>query len=287
LSAGAIGKKIVLVGGHIGHVGGFERLGDLWTLDTETHQFEQIYPNGTKTLLAHARMRLVTIDNKVYSFGGIKQDKSKLNSICTFDLVTNEWNEVEVTGTPPGRRCDPVMAAREKEIIIYGGSEEHLEFPNDMHVFDIEKLQWKQYPRYEGAWPAKRIGSIGGIVKNKLFVYGGGDYNRVSESYDKLYRDIWSFNLDTLRWTEEPATGDGPSGSVFMNCIVLGHHLVITDGARAHMYDTVSKKWSRLNIQGLLSNSGTCVKTDHALYFVGGKNRLKINLEEFAFLSQN
>jgi len=276
-------KKIFMLGGHVGLIDGFNRMDDMWILDTDTHRFERIHPVSKP--LAHSRMRVVTIDNKVYCFGGILQDKSKLNSIYTFDSDTKEWSEVPVVGTPPTRRCDPVMGVRGHKIYIYGGSEEQLEFPNDIHIFDVDKREWQQPPKKEGPWPTKRIGCVGGIIKNKLYVYGGGDYNKVSETYNALYYDIWSLDLETFTWTNEPATGPRPTGIVFMNSFILGHHLGITEGQKTNIYDTVSKTWSKLDIKGLQAN-GTCVKTDEALYFVGGYNNIRVDLEAFSFLNQ-
>jgi len=162
-----------------------------------------------------------------------------------------------------------------------------LEFPNDVHILDLEKLEWQQPLKEEGLpWPSRRIGCSGVVIKNKLYVYGGGDYNKLSERYNKQFYDIWSLDLDTFAWTLEPATGSVPNVSVFMNSFVLGHHMVITDGTRAHFYDTVSKSWSKIDIKGLTSGAGTCVKTDKALYYVGGRNKLKVDLQNFSFLNE-
>jgi len=174
-----------------------------------------------------------------------------------------------------------------KKIIIYGGSEERLEFPNDVHILDLEKLEWQQHLKQEDIpWPTKRIGCAGVVIKNKLYVYGGGDYNKQTERYDYHYYEVWSLDLDNFTWTLEPATGSIPNVSVFMNCFVLGHHMVLTDGTKAHFYDTVSKSWTKIDIKGLTPGAGTCVKTEKALYYVGGRNKIKVDLKTFSFLNE-
>jgi len=119
-----------------------------------------------------------------------------------------------------------------------------------------------------------------------LYVYGGGDYNKLTERYDAHYYEIWSLDLDNYTWNLEPATGSPPNVSVFMNCFALGHHVVITDGSRSHFYDTVSQTWSKIDIKGLSAGTGTCVKTDKALYYIGGRNKLKVDLQNFTFLNE-
>jgi len=167
------------------------------------------------------------------------------------------------------------------KIIVYGGSEEKLVFPNDLFVFDTVKCEWQQIPKTE-LWPPRRIGCVGGVINNKLYIYGGGDYNKATETYDHLYHDIWSFDLDTNTWSKEVTSGREPSSSVFSNCFVLGHHLVISDSA-TRLYDTITKTWSKLEIKDF-NGIGTCVKTNKALYYVGSSNKSKVDLAPFAFL---
>jgi len=173
--AATVENKLIIFGGHQILGENFQRQDDIWEYDTVTNQFEPI--TLKKGIIpAISRHRVVTIRDKIYSFGGILQSKQKLNSMFTFDFSTLVWEELQVFGQPPEPRCDPVVVAYKNKIIVYGGSVQDLVFPSDVYIFDTESLCWSQ-PEIKGAFPS-RIGCTGAVVGNVMYLYGGGDYDR-------------------------------------------------------------------------------------------------------------
>jgi len=111
--AAAIENKLIIFGGHQMIGESFQRQNDIWVYDTQTNLFEPItLKQGI--IPAISRHRAVTIGNKIYSFGGILQNKQKLNSMFTFDFSTLVWEELQVLGEPPEPRCDPVVVTYKK-----------------------------------------------------------------------------------------------------------------------------------------------------------------------------
>uniref|UniRef100_A0A6B2LB19 Uncharacterized protein n=1 Tax=Arcella intermedia TaxID=1963864 RepID=A0A6B2LB19_9EUKA len=226
--------------------------------DIETETYQEIHPSHSPP--AHSRMRIVTINDTLYSFGGILQDKKKLNQIYTFNLVSKDWEVLPGEGIPPNPRCDPVMYGYKNKIIIYGGSEENLIFPNDLHVFDIDKKMWYK-PECKGNWPSRRIGCFGTVIHQKLYIYGGGDYNRERESYDSQYDEIWSLDLESYTWKQEITTGISPKSPIFSHWFSIGHHIVVIGINHCYFFDTVSHYWDKIEVQQLPPNPviGLCV----------------------------
>jgi len=70
-----------------------------------------------------------------------------------------------------------VVVAYKHQIVVFGGSIKDLAFPSDVHVFDTHTLTWSQ-PQISGEIPTPRIGCNGTVLRDTLYLYGGGDYNR-------------------------------------------------------------------------------------------------------------
>jgi hypothetical protein len=192
-----VGNKIILVGGHV-RVGDFVRENDIWCFDTNTENFERIQPAPECEPPKISRLCLEAYGDTVYSFGGILQNKKKINTIYSFDLNKKEWQELETEGTPPSGRCDPVTCmysgVDKKGILVFGGSQEGLIYPSDIHFFNIETRTWEAV-QLENAPPVDRIGACGAIIGDKFYLYGGAYWNKETSTYTKNYHEMWSLQL--------------------------------------------------------------------------------------------
>eukprot|EP01123_Difflugia_compressa_P005271 TRINITY_DN1692_c1_g2_i2.p1 TRINITY_DN1692_c1_g2~~TRINITY_DN1692_c1_g2_i2.p1 ORF type:complete len:274 (+),score=53.45 TRINITY_DN1692_c1_g2_i2:79-822(+) len=215
-----------------------------------------------------SRHRMVTISDKIYSFGGILQNKQKLNTVSLFDPATLTWTDLStVNGTPPTPRCDPVVVAYHSDIIIFGGSVQDLEFPSDLHVFDTLTHTWRQ-PTVIGISPPPRIGCTGAVIGDTLYIYGGGDYDKANKRYTRLFTEIWCLHLREWRWEHIPACGDIPTIMDFLDAFVVGHHLVIEGGwySEPYAFDVVSRTWMKM----LNTGNKTINNNDVSATLVGG-----------------
>jgi hypothetical protein len=269
----AVGSKMLIFGGHQIEGTAFNRKDDMWYFDPATNEFQEIQPQGVR-IPPISRHRLVVIENRVYSFGGILHNLQKLNSVFMFDPATLTWSELATKNTPPEPRCDPVVVAYKHQIIVFGGSIKDLAFPSDVHVFDTHTLTWSQ-PQISGDIPTPRIGCNGTVLRDTLFIYGGGDYNREEKKYNKLFDQIYTLDLISWTWKLLTVKGEVPKVSDYLNSFVVGNHIVIGGGwcTNPHAFDTLSRTWLQLpNSQSttINNNDSSAVKIGNVVYYFGG-----------------
>jgi len=269
----ALGSKMVIFGGHQIEGDNFNRRDDMWYFDSGNEEFYEIHPQGFH-IPPISRHRLVNIDNRIYSFGGILHNRQKLNSVFMFVPETLSWEELAVQNAPPEPRCDPVVVAYKHYMVIFGGSIKDLAFPSDVHVFDTRTRSWSQ-PKVSGTIPPSRIGCTAVVLRDTMYLYGGGDYNREERKYRKMYTEIWTLDLVTWSWTYLEVEGNVPKISDFLNSIVLGNHIIIGGGwcSNPYAFDTISRTWTLLpnrNNITINNNDSSAVQIGNYVYYFGG-----------------
>ncbi|KAL0382784.1 UNVERIFIED_CONTAM: Acyl-CoA-binding domain-containing protein 5 [Sesamum calycinum] len=76
--------------------------------------------------------------------------------------------------TPPTPRFDHVATLHaERYLFVFGGCS-HSVFFNDLHVLDLETMEWSQ-PQVQGDLVTPRAGHAGVAVEGNWFIVGGGD----------------------------------------------------------------------------------------------------------------
>jgi N-acetylneuraminic acid mutarotase len=273
----ALGSKMLIFGGHQIEGDTFNRRDDMWLYDSEQSSFQEVHTQGIR-IPPISRHRLVNINNRIYSFGGIVQNRQKLNSMFMFDPETLAWEELVVQNEPPEPRCDPVVVAYKHFIVIFGGSIKDLAFPSDVHVFDTLTNTWFQ-PSVTGVLPPSRIGCTAVVLRDKMYLYGGGDYNREERKYLKMYYEMWSLDLVNWHWTHLEAEGEVPKISDFLNSFVVGNHIVIGGGwcTNPYAFDTISRTWTLLpNRDNVIvnNNDASAVQIGKHVYYFGGYHNL-------------
>jgi hypothetical protein len=272
-----LGDKILLVGGHV-RVGDFIRENDIWCFNTNTEAFERIQPVPGKEPPKISRLALETFDDTVYSFGGILQNKKKINTVYTFDLQSKEWREVEAKGTPPSGRCDPVTGAYscgdKKGILVFGGSQEGLVFPSDIHFFNIGTNTWEPV-NIANEPPSDRIGPCATIIGDKFYLYGGAFWNKETSTYTKNYHEMWCLHLGPgpWRWEQLPCYGEAPSGApVNLTAVPIGNHILVEGSMScngSYVYDTVTYTWSKISTAND-ANYGSATLVGDTVYYLCG-----------------
>eukprot|EP01128_Nolandella_sp_AFSM9_P011942 TRINITY_DN8828_c0_g1_i1.p1 TRINITY_DN8828_c0_g1~~TRINITY_DN8828_c0_g1_i1.p1 ORF type:complete len:444 (-),score=89.84 TRINITY_DN8828_c0_g1_i1:258-1547(-) len=292
--ATAVDHRVVVTGGHVKSFTrqGFERKSDVWVYDTIAKSYEEL--TIQPSLPRISRHSLVTVGNMIYSFFGILQDKTKLNSVFILDLEEKTWNEVATSGTPPAPRNDSVVKAfGDDKVIVFGGSLEGLIFPSDVYVFDCKTHTWEQ-PEVSGTPPNTRISCAGAVLNDRLYVYGGGFWDNTLSDYTSKYHDLWSLDLLTWEWSQPTFSGDLPVNlGVFCSMITVGNHLLI-DGGReyicrtdgVHLYDTIAQTWSKLAYVGFSpnANSSSCTVIGTQAYVVGYYPSFSLDLSPLDFV---
>ncbi|KAG7098999.1 hypothetical protein E1B28_000885 [Marasmius oreades] len=128
------------------------------------------------------------------------------DGLYLLNLVSKEWTRVSTGSqgsTPVGRYGHAVTMASGSKFMIFGGQVDG-EFLNDIWSFDLNSLRskptWEYIEPSSPERPAKRTGHVCVTHGDRIIVFGGtdGQYH---------YKDTWSFDLNTRRWTELKCIG--------------------------------------------------------------------------------
>jgi len=278
-----VGNKIVVVGGHTRQLGEFIREKDIWCFDTESETYTQVITSENTGPPQISRLCLESFDDVTYSFGGILQNKRKINTVYSFDLTSKEWVTVDAKGVPPTPRCDPLtcaytLSSEKKGMIVIGGSQEGLLYYSDVHFFNVVTKMWEQVT-IDNEGPSPRIGATATIVDHKLYVFGGAVWDNKTVSYTKYYDEMWCLHLGEGVWHWEllPNYGPSPTGTlVNLTVVPIGNQLLlegIMDQPLGFLYDTLSYTWtviSSLNESVNTSNFSSAILVGSNVYYLCG-----------------
>lgn len=129
--------------------GGFafgERTNTIFKYSFKTQLWEKIPHKGSDVPCARAgHSAVIRNDNAgdhMYIYGGKDDENQKLSDTWKFNLTTNEWHQIQVTGEEPLPRSGHASQIYNDFMIIYGGIYEVTKELNDMHVFDLKNERW-------------------------------------------------------------------------------------------------------------------------------------------------
>ncbi|KAL7109292.1 hypothetical protein ACP275_06G166700 [Erythranthe tilingii] len=142
-------------------------------IDPESHNCIVVETFGNVPV-ARSGQSVTLFGSKLIMFGGEDWNRRLLNDVHVLDLETMTWSAIETTQTPPAPRFDHIAALHaERYLFIFGGCS-HSVFFNDIHVLDLETMEWSQ-PQMQGDLVNARAGHAGVVVDGNWFVVGGGD----------------------------------------------------------------------------------------------------------------
>ncbi|KAI7730064.1 hypothetical protein M8C21_020015 [Ambrosia artemisiifolia] len=178
--------------------------------------------------------------NKLLLLGGLSKETSDNVTVRFIDLEsqvtgvmeatgkipTMIWNVAETTKIPPAPRCDHTAAVHvDRYFLIYGGCS-HSTFFNDLHVLDLETLEWSQ-PQIQGDLVSPRAGHAGVSIDEKWFIVGGGDSR--SGAVETLVLDMSTLVLSVLMSVERKDTL-ASEGLTLSSALVNGEQFLVAFG---------------------------------------------------------
>ena len=198
-------------------------LGDLWAMDLNTNNWEEIVPSGTPPApRSHASMVFDSANDRAILFAG-GTSQGYMNDVweLAFDPVP-AWTQLAPSGTPPALRSatgaiyDPIR----QRLLIFGGVGQ----ATPTRYNDVWSLSLGAGPTWmqllpSGTPPSTRGGPrcVWDPVRDRMIVYGGFGFGFDSHP---SYGDIFAMSLDASpAWTEllppNPIPG-GRTGGVFV-----------------------------------------------------------------------
>ncbi|XP_022105530.1 rho GTPase-activating protein gacHH-like [Acanthaster planci] len=154
-------------------------------LDTETSTWTRLSVTGLPPA-PRCDHRLMPVGRSIYLFGGCGGQNKCFNDLHALDTDSLQWSSPPVRGDPPPPRgCHSLTLHADKDIYVFGGSNDGLKGKTtlgDLHKLSLAKMKWKR-PFYSGNPPCRRFGHVACTYLNHLYIFGGTnedmDYNDV------------------------------------------------------------------------------------------------------------
>ena len=138
-----------------------------------------------------------------YLFGG--RDGSTVHGdLWAFDLATDAWQRVDVSGASPAARFGHEAAWVPGQGLVIFGGQAGSTFFGDLWLFNQQTATWEELPA-AGAAPVARYGSCSAIGSDGRFWISHG-FTENGTRFD----DTRAYDLDARRWADETPTGDLP-----------------------------------------------------------------------------
>lgn len=186
-------------------------------------------------------------------------------------LVSGQWIEQEVKGSPPSARHGHATAVVGDIAFTFGGcSMEDGEaiLYNDLHMLVVTptELSWEEVP-HSGHLPCARFGHSLCAVRGALYLFGGQASLVASEALIGVFR----FHLDSLSW--EKVCGGGLAPRALCPAVAaLGDDIYVMGGVRGgqacndvFQFNTVSLTWTPVHTFGVAPSP----RCDHGMTAVG------------------
>ncbi|KAK2969061.1 hypothetical protein RJ640_021100 [Escallonia rubra] len=202
------GNKLLLLAGHLKNI---SESVTVRFIDLESHLCGVVETSGTVPV-ARGGQSVSLVGSRLIMFGGEDRQRRLMNDVHVLDLETFTWNVLETTQTPPAPRFDHTTAVHaERYLLVFGGCS-HSIFFNDLHVLDLETMEWSQ-PQIQGDLVTPRAGHAGITIDENWYIVGGGD-NR-SGSPETLVLNMSNLVLSILTSVKErdPLASEGLSVS--------------------------------------------------------------------------
>ena len=223
------------------------------------------------------------VGNELYMFGGLGGGpEGRYNLLCALNFNTLNWRvERAIEGAPPEACCKHSMVEYDRSVYIYGGEGEFegefsrgdlrstRQIHNKMYKYDTRNASWHALPTV-GELPERRIPfarrSHSAIVVEdfhsgpSILIWAGAGLEPI-KARDRLFNDMWAFNIKKETWTFVYQKGDIPTPRSGHSATLIGNLMYIYgglvnsesgDGTTAELYcfDTQTLLWSEVPYSG-------------------------------------
>ncbi|XP_057861987.2 uncharacterized protein LOC131070450 isoform X2 [Cryptomeria japonica] len=204
--------------------------GDLFRYNTEKKEWKLISsPNGPPPRSAH---QAVAWKNSLFIFGGefTSPNQERFHHYKDFwclDLNTNQWEQLQLKGSPSARSGHRMVLYKHK-IVIFGGFYDTLRevrYYNDLHIFDLDEFKWQEVkPKPGSLWPSPRSGFQLVVYQDEIFLYGGyfKDHAPDKDVSEKgiVLVDMWVLDPRAGEWNKVKKLGMPPGARAgFSMCV--------------------------------------------------------------------
>ncbi|KAL6045375.1 Galactose oxidase [Balamuthia mandrillaris] len=292
----AANDKIVFLGGK---ESANTRLDDLFLMDPKSRACTQ--PEGFKgkipNIARHTACLMPGDPNKIIVIGGY--GKEYFHGVSILDLATQSWHTIQTTGTAPRHRSNHAATVVGKKVYVYGGSSDGDDgmyiLLGDLHVLDTETMEWTEITQKDvkGKFPGARAGHRMCTIRDKVFIFGGGVWDRSKHTWDQKLNELSVFDPEKKVWVHystplpKKDAAPMPDACTFSSIFAIHDFMFVCFGQKVSqdtvsnslwVLDTVQMKWDGLApTRGGLPlardmTSETYVEDLNKVFFLGGNS---------------
>jgi N-acetylneuraminic acid mutarotase len=227
-SIAVLHEKIYLIGGELEPRVPIDN--DLYVYDMNSHEWNivQTKNDNPYARLAHTT---VTIDNKLFMYGGRNKEGTDLNELHMFDTETGTWTELasnvwDSNGRSYHSATNFTSGSNNNKLFVFGGCSSKGRL-NTLMEFDAQRDQWTELTSKRGNAPSACGGpGFSSVGDSLLYVFGGFNGKELGDLHVFDYRDhSWNDLTNQM-------TGDIPEErSVHVMC-TLDSELFVFGGER-------------------------------------------------------
>lgn len=208
-------------------------------------------PSALPSRLGHAT---VVVGNTLFIHGGRNNEKTELQDMWSFDVVSGSWAEVNQGDVKPPGRSYHAMTAHTNKIYIFGGCGGGGRW-DDLWEFDLDTKTWTQLPTA----PSQR----GGPVLASATPNGEPKLILIYGFNGKEMDDLWEYSISKKEWKQLEGKGQVPeprsvhAGCTFQDSVFIfggegapsgvGHEGAGNHFKNSFLYNTTTQEWIELN----------------------------------------
>lgn len=155
----------------------------------------------------------VEYGGRIWVFGGEIEDQKKTNLVHAYDTRSNQWEQIQASGTPPSKRDGHSAVVYNHAMIIFGGSEEippvkkHFSVVSDgddlyreqctptMYAFHFRDHTWEMMKTEKKGEPISRREHSANMYLDNMIVFGGLVGEQLNDT-----NELYQFNFSTNSW---------------------------------------------------------------------------------------
>jgi len=182
------------------------KLNDLIMIDVNDQEWKVVTEFHGNPPCPRSDHAAVSIDNKIYIFGGSSDQTLPLNDLHIFDTDTMTWSQPVIKGSCPYPRSGHGFVAIGKKAFVFGGGQWKPDnyawsnMSNEIFMLDTEKMEWTKILQRGHLPPSKPIfPSILPIGRHILYI-------PKTTSKEKIYlfdtvSNLWSLTKGSCEFT--------------------------------------------------------------------------------------
>ncbi|AFM25971.1 hypothetical protein Desti_3313 [Desulfomonile tiedjei DSM 6799] len=224
---------------------------DLWTFTPETGQWLQLNPTGNPPTPRSGHTAVLDPSSgRMYVFGGREYTGDYLNDTHYYDMYSNSWQELEVTGSIPPGRSDHTAVLWGNAIVVAGGRYSGNTWSLTTHyVLSLDTAEWQSL---SGSVPPDQFvpsvcGHAAVRMNDIMYVIAG------CKNLEQNINEVWALDLNAGSWSRKTNIPQSLDGLVSHRAVICGGSIICCGGVSNEIhdfadtylvYDIATDRWS-------------------------------------------